>query len=79
MRSDTASKVPDWIDDALAQVGPLLTAPEAGAVLRTSKQSVRRLVRAGRLQAVRLAETGSSKILIPRASIEKYLRSLEVE
>jgi excisionase family DNA binding protein len=40
---------------------------------------VRRLVREGRLHAVRRAKAGSSKILIPRASVEKYLRSLEVE
>ena len=72
-------KAPDWIDDTLAQVGPLLTAPEAGAVIRKSKQTVRRLVRAGRLHGVRAVESGSSPVLISRVSIEKYLRSLEVE
>ena len=69
---------PDWVAEAVASLPPLVTTGEAIATLRTSKRNLYRLVAAGRLHAVRQAERGSSRLLIPRASIEKYLRSLDV-
>ncbi len=68
---------PTWIDEALAGLPPLLTAAEATTVLRTSRRNLHRLVMAGRIQALRATESGSSRVLIPRAALEKYLRSLE--
>lgn len=70
---------PDWITEVIATVPPLADIRETGKAIRKSKQSVRRLVRTGRLHGVRAVESGSSPVLISRSSIEKYLRSLEVE
>lgn len=70
---------PAWIAEVVAAVPPLASISETGKALRKSKQTVRRLVRTGRLHGVRAVESGSSPVLIPRASIESYLRSLEVE
>ncbi|HET7545169.1 MAG TPA: helix-turn-helix domain-containing protein [Polyangiaceae bacterium] len=70
---------PAWIAEVIATVPALASIDETGKVLRKSKQTVRRLVRTGRLHGVRAVESGSSPVLIPRASIESYLRSLVVE
>ena len=70
---------PDLIADALAEIPALAKISEVGKALRTSKQTVRRLVRTGRLHGVRAVEAGSSPVLISRSSVEHYLRSLVVE
>lgn len=69
----------DWIADVVAQLNPLTSAAEASNALRTSPRNLRRLIAAGRLRAVRAHESGSSRVLVPRLEIERYLRSLEVE
>lgn len=68
----------DWIADAVASLHPLATLFEAAATLRMCTRSVRRMVATGRLKAIRSRESGSSRVLIPRVEIERYLRSLEV-
>ena len=70
---------PDWIAAVLATLQPLADLGETAKAIRKSKQSVRRLVRTGRLHGVRAVKSGSSPVLISRASIERYLHSLEVE
>lgn len=67
----------DWIDDAIAALPVILTAAEAMTLLRTSKRNLYRLVASGKLRAVRPTEAGSSRLLIPRASVESYLRRLD--
>jgi excisionase family DNA binding protein len=54
----------------------LLTASEAANLLRTSPRNLRRLIVAGRIASLRERETGSSRVLIPRAEIGRYLTSL---
>lgn len=71
--------VPDWIADVIAGLAPLCTASEAANALRTSPRNLRRLIVMGRIGALREKQTGSSRVLIPRAEIERYLRSLIVE
>lgn len=68
----------DWIADVVGQLRPMTTAEEASTVLRTSPRNLRRMIADGRLRAVRSRETGSSRVLVPRVEIERYLRSLEV-
>lgn len=68
---------PDWISDVVAKLPPILTAAEACNVLRTSRRNLSRLVASGRIHALRPSEGGSSKLLVPRASVESYLRALE--
>jgi len=68
----------DWIADTVAGLAPLTTASEAAAALRTSPRNLRRMIVDGRIHAVRAKDAGSSRVLIPRASIESYLRGLLV-
>lgn len=66
---------PDWIAETVSSLAPLATAAEASAVLRTSPRNLRRHIAAGRLQAIRAEESGSSRVLIPRVEIERFLRA----
>jgi excisionase family DNA binding protein len=67
----------DWIADTVASLAPLTTASEAAAALRTSPRNLRRMIADGRICAVRAKETGSSRVLIARVEIARYLRGLE--
>jgi hypothetical protein len=64
---------PDWISETVAHLPALATASEASAVLRTSTRNLRRHI--GRIRAFRAEETGSSRVLIPRAELERFLRA----
>lgn len=68
----------DWVSDIVAALPALSTANEAARVLRMSPRNLRRLYTDGRLSVVRARESGSSRVLVPRLSIERYLRSLAV-
>lgn len=69
----------DWIADAVGTLAPLATVAETCAVLRTSTRNLRRMIATGRLKALRARESGSSRVLVPRVEIERFLRSLEVQ
>lgn len=69
---------PDWITDVIAKLPTLLTVAEVTGVLRTSRRNLYRLTAAGRIHTLRASESGSSRLLIPRASLESYLRGIEV-
>jgi excisionase family DNA binding protein len=66
----------DWISETVSTLAPLCTASEAAALLRTSPRNLRRWVADGRITGVHHIEGGSSRVLVPRASIESYLRGL---
>ena len=66
----------DWVSEAVSHLPPIATANEVATVLRCSSRHVRRLVSIGRITGVHGAEGGSSRLLVPRASIESYLRGL---
>lgn len=66
---------PSWIAETVAALPPLATMKEAATVLRTTPRNLRRHVAAGRLQAIRAEETGSSRVLFPRAEIARFLRA----
>jgi excisionase family DNA binding protein len=70
---------PDWVTEALAEFPPLGTTEHVTTLLQTSQRNLYRLVSAGRIHAVRAKDSGSSRLLFPKSSVEKYLRSLEVE
>lgn len=67
----------DWISQALADFPPLCTLDECMAVLRCSRRTAYRLTASGRLHSVRAGVAGSARVLVPRSSLEAYLRSLE--
>jgi hypothetical protein len=64
---------PVWIQEAVADLPALTTAAEAARALRTSPRNLRRHIAAGRLKAIRAEETGSSRVLIPRLEIVRFL------
>jgi excisionase family DNA binding protein len=66
----------DWVEDAIGQLKPLATLKEVAGVLRTSERNVHRMVADGRLHAVRSRAGGSSRVLIARTEVARYLRSL---
>lgn len=70
------SKPSDWVDEAVAELPPLSTVEEARALLRTSRRHFYRLVKSGKIEAVKAVEAGRSPLLIPRAEVARYLRSI---
>jgi excisionase family DNA binding protein len=74
--SPIAAAAPAWVTDATAHLPPLLRINEVGAALRTHVRTVRRLIAAGRIRALRSREAGSSRVLVPRAEVARYLQSL---
>lgn len=66
-----------WISDVVATLPALATVPEACSALRTSPRNLRRMIADGRLRALRATETGSSRVLIPRREVERFLTLLD--
>lgn len=69
------SQHPDWIAEVVGALPLLATANEAARALRTTPRNLRRMIAAGRITAVRSRESGSSRVLVPRAAIASYLAS----
>lgn len=67
------------VSPATAPIAELLTIAETARMLRMSDRNLRRLIARGRIKAMRARQTGSSRVLIPREEIERYLRSLRAE
>jgi excisionase family DNA binding protein len=63
----------DWIADATRDLQPLTTLPECAKTLRMSERNLRRLIAAGRIAAVKSSEGGSSRVLVPRTEVAKFL------
>ena len=70
----------DWVRDVVVKLPPLVTISETAEALRMSRRHVSRLLARGRLDAVRTGVGGgSSRVLIARAEIARFLRRLHVE
>lgn len=67
----------DWIQDTVGQLPTLATLAETAEVLRMSVRNIHRLVANSRIIAVRAGAGGSSRVLVPRAQIARFLSSLE--
>jgi len=60
----------------IAAILPLLaTIVEVADLLRVNPRTLKRYIASGRIRSVR-ADAGSSRVLIPRAEVERYLRGL---
>jgi len=68
----------DWVQDVLTNLPALVTTSEAAKVLRMSSRNVSRLLARGQLSSVRTGFGGSSRVLIARVEIARFLRHLEV-
>jgi len=66
----------EWISEATSTLAPLANVKEVAAVLRTTPRNVKTMLSRGRLTAIRPTESGSSRLLIPRKSVEAYLHGL---
>lgn len=71
-------KEPDWVDETLADYPKLLTSDEVIAILRTTQRNFYRHVASGRIRTVRSATAGSSRHLVPKSELARFLRSLQV-
>lgn len=67
----------DWIDEIVAGLPALVTSAEVADILRMSPRNVTRLMAIGRLHYVQQANGGSSRRLVPRSELARYLRALE--
>ncbi len=76
MRTQETVKTPNWIVEALAGLPPILTTDEVCRVLRCTRRHLYRMQASGLIPGVRAKESGSSRVLVPRSSLEGYLRSL---
>lgn len=59
-----------WVDELPAN----LTISEFAKVTRTSIKTVRRRIKAGLVRATRLRTAGSSRVLIPRSELRRFLQ-----
>jgi excisionase family DNA binding protein len=71
----TPPRAVDWIQDAIENLPASMTVDEARAALRMSRRNFYRLTATGRIRARRAVERGSSRLLIPRAELVRYLKS----
>jgi excisionase family DNA binding protein len=67
----------DWIQDIVGDLPRLATVTETAKTLRMSARNVRRLVARGQLAVVRTGVGGSSRVLVARAEIARFLLALE--
>jgi excisionase family DNA binding protein len=65
-----------WVEQILEGLPPLLDLKETAAVLRCSTRSVRRRVEDGRLRALRTAEGGSGRLLVPKSELKRLLSTM---
>lgn len=78
--SDPTPLETDWVQDVVAKLPPLMTISETAKVLRMSARNVSRNVARGRLAAVRTGVGGgSSRVLVARAELARFLRRLDAE
>ncbi|HET9930837.1 MAG TPA: helix-turn-helix domain-containing protein [Polyangiaceae bacterium] len=67
----------DWVAEVIAGLPALVTVKEAVAALRMSRRHFYRLVARGQIKTVQQSTGGSSRHLIARGEIARYLRSLD--
>jgi excisionase family DNA binding protein len=67
---------PSAVADACSGLPPLMLLREVTAFLRIHERTARRLIAQGRIKALRSREAGSSRVLVARAEVARYLESL---
>jgi excisionase family DNA binding protein len=66
----------DLIDQTLADLPRFLLVEETAKVLRVSRRTVARYIATGRIRVLKADDSGSCRVLVPRAELERYLRGL---
>lgn len=67
----------DWVEAALEGLPPLVKTKEAAKALRTTPRTLYRWIALGRIATVKRPGGDASALLIPKAALATYLRSLE--
>ena len=65
--------LPTWAIDAVSGLPGLVTKEEAARFLKVSERTIATLCVSGKLKHVRRSPRGSSRVVIPRQFIAKYL------
>jgi hypothetical protein len=74
MRTASVAAMPLRAAELTAHLPSLCTVAEAAAVFRTTPRNIKRWLAAGRLTGIRVVPgEGSSRVLIPRRSLEHLL------
>lgn len=66
-------KIPDYLRDVEATLAPLNTVDEVCRVARIGDSTLRQAIKRGEIKALRRAPTGSSRVLIPRSEVLRFL------
>lgn len=69
----------DWVDEALAGQPALMDADQTCGALMMSRATLNRRMALGLIRAVRHRDSGSARLIFPRAEVARYLRSLGSE
>jgi excisionase family DNA binding protein len=72
-----SSDVPAWVEEAVAGLPVLVTTAEATKVLRTTQRNLYRWIAIGKITAVKDTCGGSTRVLIPKSALVKYLSGLQ--
>ena len=65
--------IPGWAHDAVRDLRPLMSLEEVADALGVSKRTVGRYAAGGALKTIRLAEGGSGRVRVARATLARFL------
>ena len=65
--------IPDWARDAVSELAPLLDPDAAANFLGVHKRTLARYSASGRLKTIRLGESGSAGVRVPRLELARFL------
>lgn len=65
-----------WIDDVLDGEPKMLTVEDVQRIMRIGRRHVYRLCADRRLHAIKTADGGKARLLIPRDSLKELLRKM---
>lgn len=69
----TKAEVPDHLRELFAELPLTLNSDEAAKVLCMHKRTLRRMVASGELRAMRATSTGTSRVIIPRSELLRWM------
>lgn len=78
MRSQSVTKkitfeVPVYLEDLRASLAPLLLVGEAAEAMRMHPRTLQKFIARGVIKAVRAQQAGSSRVLVPRSEVIRFL------
>ncbi|HVW26229.1 MAG TPA: hypothetical protein VHC69_12725 [Polyangiaceae bacterium] len=74
--STQAPTEPPWVAEAIRDLPPICKLPEVARVTRFSVRHLRRYIDAGQLRTLRATTGGSSRLLVARAEVGRFLAGM---